>query len=114
MARRRPSHHYYVYVVVLEDTVWNEARFRRANPDYRFDKPCVYVGMTGLDPDLRFDRHKADIQANRYVRDYGLRLLPELYDSIRCPTTARATWKWSWRSACVKRATRYGRRENCQ
>ena len=80
MARRRPSHHYYVYVVVLEDTVWNEARFRRANPDYRFDKPCVCVGMTGLDPDLRFDRHKADIQANRYVRDYGLRLLPELYE----------------------------------
>jgi ubiquitin C-terminal hydrolase len=36
--------------------------------------------MTGLDPDLRFDRHKADIQANRYVRDYGLRLMPELYE----------------------------------
>jgi ubiquitin C-terminal hydrolase len=29
---------------------------------------------------LRFDRHKAGIQANRYVRDYGLRLLPELYE----------------------------------
>jgi hypothetical protein len=72
---RRPSHHYYVYVVALSDSVWNEARFRRANPDYRFDQPCVYVGMTGLDPDLRFDRHKADIQANRFVRDYGLRLM---------------------------------------
>ena len=36
--------------------------------------------MTGLDPDLRFDRHKADIQANRFVRDYGLRLMPELYE----------------------------------
>ena len=78
MARRK--HHYYVYVVALDDTVWNEARFRRANPDYRFDKPCVYVGMTGLDPDLRFDRHKAGIQANRYVRDSGLRLMPELYE----------------------------------
>lgn len=54
-------HHYYVYVVALDDAVWNEARFRRANPDYRFDKPCVYVRMTGLDPDLRFDRHKAGI-----------------------------------------------------
>ena len=64
----------------FDDKVWNEARFRRANPDYRFDKPCVYVGMTGLDPDLRFDRHKAGIQANRYVRDYGLRLVPELYE----------------------------------
>jgi ubiquitin C-terminal hydrolase len=36
--------------------------------------------MTGLDPDLRFDRHKADIQANRFVREYGLRLMPELYE----------------------------------
>ena len=42
-------------------------------------KPCVYVGMTGIAPDLRFDKHKAGIQANRYVMRYGLRLLPGLY-----------------------------------
>ena len=36
--------------------------------------------MTGLDPDLRFDRHKAGIQANRFVQEYGIRLVPELYD----------------------------------
>lgn len=77
---RLKTHRYYVYVVELDDTVWNEARFRRANPEYRFAKPCVYVGMTGLDPDLRFDRHKAGIQSNRFVRDYGLRLMPELYE----------------------------------
>ena len=51
-------------------------RFRKANPDHVLGKPFVYVGMTGLDPDLRFDRHKAGIQANRYVTEYGLRLLP--------------------------------------
>ena len=33
----------------------------------------------GLDPDLRFDKHKAGIQANRFVFEYGLRLLPALY-----------------------------------
>jgi predicted GIY-YIG superfamily endonuclease len=38
----------------------------------------VYVGMTGLDPDLRLDRHKAGTLANRFVRAYGLRLLPPL------------------------------------
>ena len=43
-------------------------------------KPLVYVGMTGLDPDLRFDRHKDGIQANRYVCEFGLRLLPQLYE----------------------------------
>ena len=71
--------HYHVYVVELDDRVWNNARFRRCNPDYRLGMTFLYVGMTGLDPDLRFDRHKAGIQANRYVRDYGLRLLPQLY-----------------------------------
>ena len=73
------SHHYSVYVVELSDAVWNEPRFRQANPHHVLGKPLVYVGMTGLDPDLRFDRHKAGIQANRYVFTYGLRLLPRLY-----------------------------------
>jgi hypothetical protein len=73
-------HHYHVYVVELDDAVWNEPRFRKANPDYVLGKPFVYVGMTGTDPDLRFDRHKAGIQANRYVQRYGLRLLPRLYE----------------------------------
>ena len=48
--------------------------------DYQLGKPFVYVGMTGLDPDLRFDRHKAGIQANRFVLEYGLSLLPSLYE----------------------------------
>ena len=72
--------HYHVYVIELDDRVWNAARFRRANPDYVLGKPFVYVGMTGLDPDVRFDKHKAGIQANAFVQDHGLRLLPQLYD----------------------------------
>lgn len=77
----RPNrrHHYSVYVVELDDRVWNLPAFRRANPDHVLGKPFVYVGMTGLDPDVRFDRHKAGVQANRFVRDFGLRLLPQLY-----------------------------------
>lgn len=80
MTSRQRKHHYHVYVIELADDVWNFGRFRRANPDYLPGKPFVYVGMTGLDPDLRFDKHKAGIQANRYVRDFGLRLLPGLYE----------------------------------
>jgi hypothetical protein len=78
--RRRLRHHHHVYVVQLSDLVWNEPSFRKANPDYQLGKPFVYVGMTGLDPDLRFDRHMAGVQANRFVLRYGLRLLPELYE----------------------------------
>ena len=77
---RSRRHHHHVYVVELSDRVWNEPAFRKANPDYRLGKPFVYVGMTGLDPDLRLDRHKAGIQANRFVLSYGLRLLPALYE----------------------------------
>ncbi len=79
-AGRRQRHHHQVYVVELADQVWNEASFRKANPEYQLGKPFVYVGMTGLDPDLRLDRHKAGIQANRFVLKYGLHLLPALYE----------------------------------
>ena len=78
-ARRQRGHHYSVYVIELAPEVWDIARFRRCNPDYIPGKPFVYVGMTGLDVDQRFDKHKAGIQSNRYVRDFGLRLLPKLY-----------------------------------
>ena len=76
---RQRRHHHHVYVVELPDHVWSEPRFRRADPEYDLSKPCVYVGMTGLDPDIRFDKHKAGIQANRFVFDYGLRLLPQFH-----------------------------------
>ncbi len=79
-ASRTPrSHHYHVYVIELSGEVWNVGRFRRANPDYQLGKPFVYVGMTGLDPDVRFDKHKAGIQSNVFVLRYGIRLLPALY-----------------------------------
>ncbi len=68
-----------MYVVELSKEVLNHPRFVRANPRYRLGFPCVYVGMTGLSPDVRFDKHKAGIQANRFVTKYGLRLLPKLY-----------------------------------
>ena len=76
MARR---YHHNVYVIALSPDVWYEPKFRRANPDYVVGLPCVYVGMTGLTPDVRFDKHKAGIQANRFAQEYGLRLMPELY-----------------------------------
>jgi len=65
--------HYHVYVIELSKDVHLE-------PKFNYGKPCVYIGMTGLDPDVRFDKHKAGIQSNRFVRQYGLRLMPELYE----------------------------------
>ena len=86
MARR----HHHVYVVELSRAVLQEPRFRKNNPVYVDGKPCVYVGMTGLNPDLRFDKHKAGIQANRFVQQYGLRLLPDLYEGFNPMSYAEA------------------------
>ena len=74
------AHHHSVYVVELSTDVLREPKFRKCNPDYDVAKPCVYVGMTGLSPDERFDKHKAGIKSNRFVKLYGRRLLPELYE----------------------------------
>ena len=79
MARERKRHHS-VYVVLLSKDVLYEAKFKRCNPGYTPGKPCVYVGMTGLDPDDRFDKHKAGVRSNKYVQQYGLRLVPDLYE----------------------------------
>jgi len=68
-----------VYVVELSKDVLYEPKFQKANRDYDPARPCVYVGMTGLDPDVRFDKHKAGIQSSKYVRLYGLRLRPDRY-----------------------------------
>lgn len=76
----RRRNHYHVYVIELSKDVLYEGRFRKANPDYLVGSPCVYVGMTGLDPDVRFDKHKAGMQSNRFAQEFGLRLLPDLYE----------------------------------
>ena len=74
------SQHYHVYVIELSKGVLYERKFQKANANYHPGMPCVYVGMTGLHPDVRFDKHKAGIQSNRFVQKFGLRLLPELYE----------------------------------
>jgi predicted GIY-YIG superfamily endonuclease len=76
---RAPRYRYSVYVIELHPRVWNSAKFRVANPGHDHGKACVYVGSTGLTPEARFAKHKAGIQANRFVQEHGVRLLPALY-----------------------------------
>jgi len=104
MARR---YHHNVYVVALSADVLYEPRFRRANPDYVTGKPCVYVGMTGLTPDVRFDKHKAGIQANRFAKEYGLRLMPELY-AVYNPMPYRGAAEMEVELAIALREAGYG------
>ncbi|MEO9040911.1 MAG: hypothetical protein ABI292_00275 [Rhodoferax sp.] len=64
-ARTPRGRHYHVYVIELADQVWTVGWFCRTNPGYQLGKPFVYVGMTGLDPDVRFDKHKAGYGCGR-------------------------------------------------
>ena len=68
-----------VYVVELDAAVRFVRKFIAANPDCRDDKPCLYVGMTGLSPAERFENHKNGIKASSIVKRYGLRLRPWQY-----------------------------------
>jgi hypothetical protein len=74
--------HHHVYVIELSKDVLFEPKFIKANPHYVSGRPCVYVGMTGQDPDTRFDKHKAGIKANKFAQIYGLRLMPEIYETL--------------------------------
>ena len=80
IAERASMPHHRVYVIELSKDVLNEPQFVAANPQHRSDKPCFYVGVTGLDPEERFARHMAGIQASRLVKKYGLRLRPDRYE----------------------------------
>ncbi len=81
MPRKKPARHH-IYVIELDRAVLKHARFRAANPHHESGKPPLYVGMTGLDPTIRFERHKAGVKDNVYVRRYGIRLRPDLYAGL--------------------------------
>jgi hypothetical protein len=73
------SLHHYVYVVLLDPAAARDPKLIALNPKRDPRKPCIYVGMTGLNPEERFQNHKAGIKAARIVQDHGIRLLPDLY-----------------------------------
>ena len=78
-AEQRLEHHHHVYVVLLKPAAGRLGSVRAANPRRDLKKPCVYVGLTGLDPAERFANHQQGIKSSSVVQRYGVRLLPELY-----------------------------------
>jgi hypothetical protein len=74
-----PGRNHGVYVIRLSDDVLGRPKFRKANPNYRPGMACLYVGCTGLSFEERFRRHKDGVQSNPYARDFGIKLVPELY-----------------------------------
>ncbi|HEU0208727.1 MAG TPA: hypothetical protein VFQ78_07085 [Candidatus Udaeobacter sp.] len=88
MKRQRRTHqnnksfHHNVYVILLKDSVTKHGSILRLNPKRDPLKPCVYVGMTGIPVDYRFENHKNGYKSAWVVRKYGVRLMPELYEHL--------------------------------
>jgi hypothetical protein len=77
-----PEFHHNVYVVVLSKAALKDVSILRRNPNRDPSKPALYVGLTGLPVDHRFENHKNGYKSARLVRRYGDRLLPELYEHL--------------------------------
>ena len=78
-AKTDSQFHHHVYVVLLDSTATKDRKVRAQNPRRHPGKPCLYVGMTGLQPEERFWNHKNGEKAAYIVTRYGLRLLPEFF-----------------------------------
>jgi hypothetical protein len=80
--QKEPTFHHNVYVILLGDAVAKHRSILRLNPKRDPLKPCVYVGMTGIAIDHRFENHKYGYKSAWVVRKYGVRLMPELYEHL--------------------------------
>jgi hypothetical protein len=80
--QKEQTYHHNVYVILLSDAAAKHPSILRLNPKRDPLKPCVYVGMTGLPIDHRFENHKNGYKSAWVVRKYGLRLMPELYEHL--------------------------------
>ena len=73
--------HHSVYAIELDRAVWKNRAFRERNPGAAASL-CLYVGVTGLTPDARFQRHRAGTQSGRFVGTHGLRLRLDLVEGF--------------------------------
>lgn len=73
--------HHSLYAIELDPEVWRNRAFRERNPGGA-EGGCLYVGVTGLRPDERFERHQMGIQSGRFVRLHGVRLRLDLVEGF--------------------------------
>ena len=52
---------------------------------------ALYVGKTIRKPEERFQQHKDGYKASRYVKKYGVSLLPDLFEHLNPMSAAEAT-----------------------
>lgn len=67
---KKPGVQNRVYIVLLRGVSSRRAGY------------ALYVGRTSRKPDVRFQQHKDGYKASKYVKKYGVRLLPELFEHL--------------------------------
>ncbi len=73
--------HHSLYAVELDPAVMKVRKFREKNPGGAASG-CLYVGVTGLPPETRFERHLAGTQSARFVQAHGVRLRMDLVEGF--------------------------------
>jgi predicted GIY-YIG superfamily endonuclease len=73
--------HHSVYAIELDRGVWKKRAFRERNPGGAASG-CLYIGVTGLTPEERFERHRSGRQTGRFVRTHGVRLRLDLVEGF--------------------------------
>ena len=81
---------YTVYVVLLDEYVGTLPQMRLRNPKRDPSKPFVYIGLTPLRVDRRFDYRRATPKTEWRVHQYGVRLMPELCEDLNSMTLEKA------------------------
>jgi hypothetical protein len=81
---------YSIYVVLLDEYVETLPQMRLRNPKRDPSKPFVYVGLTPLRVDRRFDYRGATDKTEWRVQQYAIRLMAELYEHLNPMTCERA------------------------
>jgi hypothetical protein len=76
------EYHHNVYVILLDARAARHRSVLRANPKRNSAKPCIYVGMSGLPPEHRFENHKNGYKSAWVVEKYGQQLMTELYQHL--------------------------------
>lgn len=71
---------YNIYVIELDESVKSNPSFQRKNPDMNYELVCFYVGSSWYSPEERFEQHKRGYKSSRWVRNYGIRLRPDIYE----------------------------------
>jgi hypothetical protein len=80
--KTRPAE-FRVYVIKLDPEVYEaDPKFRRENPDWDRRKPCIYVGSSVHEPEVRFRQHREGYNSGRNVEHFGRSLRPRLYQNL--------------------------------